>query len=774
MQVIINSLGLKGFGKFHKKEIALSEGVNLVYGKNEAGKSTMQEFIKAMFFANRSLRSSDFITKYRPWEAEIFGGHLHYTLDNGEKFRIERNFENGTIKIFDAGFNDISGVFDIRKERGPVFAKEHLGVDESFFEQTVFVRQMKSRLAGSSRKQLIESAVNIFQTGLEDVSITKVVEELQEILRKNIGNNRTKIKPLHEIKQSLNRLHQEEKRLLEEREKVFNSLSLAELKEHAENLELRFHFIELTKNLLQKKREIEALKEKKSSIEAAYNSYLQKEGYAKELKDKDQQYLSELQEELRFLKNNLSQKTEELEKMEIELEEDRLFMKNVAIYQNKLEEILRNPNASLVMQKSQGKKFHPIKNVFLKNYDWIVGAVLAVSFYIGLTYFEISNSEILSLLIGIIAYMILQKFKMGEKNNKEEVLEESTTNLTEILNTLGVKDLGDYYNKVGQYDVKILKFERLNDEIVENELRIGRIEGIMSKVMDEDASIKNEDHSIANTQNMDAVAIYNKLQDVAEGIFQKEKAFDESFHDMIHQCISNGFLDKANEGDGEGPLDEDKLLGLIQSMTQGALEVERERFIMEKDIESSQKDIYEIDNLLRDIALKKLELERDEKRLQDMNFSVSTAISNIQEAGENIKKNTLPFVSQNFGEIAKKVTNGKYDTLKIDENYQIKALEPYLENIVDVAYLSGGALEQIYLSLRLSIADSVMKGKEKLPIILDEVFAYYDDERTIESYEMLKEFYQNRQILLFTCKLREIEIAQEVFGSSFNYIELPT
>jgi hypothetical protein len=772
--LIINLLGLKGFGKFNKKEIGLHEGVNLVYGKNEAGKSTMQEFIKAMFFANRSLRGSDFITKYKPWEAEIFGGNLHYTLDNGERYRIERNFENGTVKIYDAGFNDISGSFDIRKERGPVFAKKHLGVDESFFEQTVFVRQMKSRLSGNARKELVESAVNMFQTGLEDVSISTVVEELQDILRKNIGNSRTKIKPLHEIRHALDRLQQEEKRLMVEREKVFNSVSYTPLEKQRESLDLRIHFIEWLKELLQKKKEIATLKENKSSIEAAYNSLLQKEGYAKELKNKDQQYLTELKEEYDFLKNNLDKKTEELEKMEIELEEERLFMKNVAIYQNKIEELLRNPEGTIGTLQSKIKKIDSIKNVFLKNADWTIGVISASSIYLGLSSFEISNAEILSLLVGIIVYMILQKLKMREKKTEKASLKDSEISLTEILNTLGVKDIGEYYHKVGQYDIKILKFERLNDEIVENELRIGRIEGIINKVMVGDEPKESAQDFIPKSQNMDTIVVYNKLRDLEDGIQSKENEFEESFQEILNQVISNGFLTNEDGDYKERQVTEANLLELIQWMTERAHEVERELLILEKDTEISLKDIHEIDTLLRDIAHKRLELERDEKRLQDMNFSVGTAISNIKEAGENIKRNTLPMLSQNFGEIAKKITNGKYDHIKVDENYQIKALEPYLENIIDVAVLSGGALEQIYLSLRLSIADSVTKGKEKLPIILDEVFAYYDDERTFESYRMLKEFYQNRQIVLFTCKSREIEIAQEVFGSSFNYIELPS
>ena len=43
-------LQIKGFGKFHDRSISFEDGVNVVYGKNEAGKSTIHTFIRCMLF----------------------------------------------------------------------------------------------------------------------------------------------------------------------------------------------------------------------------------------------------------------------------------------------------------------------------------------------------------------------------------------------------------------------------------------------------------------------------------------------------------------------------------------------------------------------------------------------------------------------------------------------------------------------------------------------------------------------------------------------------
>lgn len=66
----------------------------------------------------------------------------------------------------------------------------------------------------------------------------------------------------------------------------------------------------------------------------------------------------------------------------------------------------------------------------------------------------------------------------------------------------------------------------------------------------------------------------------------------------------------------------------------------------------------------------------------------------------------------------------------------------------------------MYFALRLSITYEI--SKEKLPIILDETFAYYDEERLKSTIEYLNENYKDYQILMLTCSTREKQALEEL------------
>jgi uncharacterized protein YhaN len=86
---------------------------------------------------------------------------------------------------------------------------------------------------------------------------------------------------------------------------------------------------------------------------------------------------------------------------------------------------------------------------------------------------------------------------------------------------------------------------------------------------------------------------------------------------------------------------------------------------------------------------------------------------------------------------------------------------------VDVARsLSDGTLDQLFLSLRLASIEQHLASQEAMPLVLDDIFINFDDERTQAGLETLAEFSQKTQVLLLTHHSRTIELARAALPTS--------
>lgn len=97
----INRLNIDNFSKFHQKTFDFSDGVNLIYGENEAGKSTIHVFIKSILFGieGTSNSTSKSNTNLKPWDADgEFSGSMDITF-RGREYRIKRVFDDYENKL---------------------------------------------------------------------------------------------------------------------------------------------------------------------------------------------------------------------------------------------------------------------------------------------------------------------------------------------------------------------------------------------------------------------------------------------------------------------------------------------------------------------------------------------------------------------------------------------------------------------------------------------------------------------------------------------------
>lgn len=94
--MIIRKLYLEHFGRFQEKEWELSSGLNIIYGDNESGKTTIHTFIRAMLFG---MEKRELYTRYLPWDTPgLYSGYLE-VKEKGEEYSIYRNFHRNAKEV---------------------------------------------------------------------------------------------------------------------------------------------------------------------------------------------------------------------------------------------------------------------------------------------------------------------------------------------------------------------------------------------------------------------------------------------------------------------------------------------------------------------------------------------------------------------------------------------------------------------------------------------------------------------------------------------------
>ena len=212
----IKELKINGFGKLVNKEIKLNENINIIYGKNEAGKSTLLKFIIGMFYGlskNKNGQSIPDNEKFEPWNSEEFSGKILYELDNKEQFDIYRDFRKKNPKIFNKNMEDVSKEFNIDKTKGNQFFYDQTGLEEEIFTTSMISKQGEVKLDEKSQNNIIQKISNILGTGEDTSSYVKIVSKLKKKLNDEIGTNNTKEKPINIIDKRIEEIEKESEEL---------------------------------------------------------------------------------------------------------------------------------------------------------------------------------------------------------------------------------------------------------------------------------------------------------------------------------------------------------------------------------------------------------------------------------------------------------------------------------------------------------------------------------------------------------------------------------
>ena len=243
----INKIKINSYGKLKEKEIDLKENINIVYGENEKGKSTLLNFIVNSFYGisknKRGKEISDF-EKYTPWVGDEFSGKLEYELDNEQKYEIYRDFKKKNPKIFNDKMEEISKDFNIDKAKGNEFFYEQTKVDQDLFLSTIVVNQQEVKLEKGEQNILIQKIANLVGTGEDNVSFKRAIDRINRRQLDEIGTERSSQKPMNIISKEIEELESKKAELSQYEELKY------EIEENKNNLEKEISILDNENNLL--------------------------------------------------------------------------------------------------------------------------------------------------------------------------------------------------------------------------------------------------------------------------------------------------------------------------------------------------------------------------------------------------------------------------------------------------------------------------------------------------------------------------------------------
>ncbi|MCK9444731.1 MAG: AAA family ATPase [Tissierellaceae bacterium] len=816
--MIIKELNLIGFGKFKNRSLQLKEGINLIYGENEAGKSTLHSFIHGMFYGflkpdAKSTTYTDEHQKYNPWDKSRYAGILSFKYED-KTYRIERDFTKGeeNTKVIDEKTGlEITKNMEVGRGRVLQPGIHFFGFNTRVFSNTVFIKQLETKTEDKLAAEVRERLVNVSKSLDENISIDKAIEGLKNKIAE-IGTERARTRPYARNLNELSILGVEKTRILSERDKylwyleekerleveVFNGeKSLEDLKENLHKVEILDKAKKLNEanELLAKTDELEKqIKElavyKDSSVEMyrkaidLHNRIEYIEKNAAESKDELNMLLSEIASLEKFQGDKGNYENINLETAHgdyncfEELDEEKNSITQSR--EDSTMEFLRRDKLVISEKVSKSKKLRLVFAIASA-----IAMVLTINAFLTVEKYLLFGP--LTLGFAAISNYFFMEFKKGKK--AEEEIEGQISNIQnqEIERNSKISDIEERqkgllskYDVATKFDLKMLidKLQRKHDL---KELEMERLKDLSSRktILETKISQNNIDKE-EKQKELKELLKSNGVENLQEfslaldkrSLYEKYTSELENHNKTIVRILGNKTVDELEEElKGEivdekvEILDEDILLkeidkfrNTISSLNISLTKVEENLNILGRDV-SKLVDIEE-------------ELDKREKVKLEMDMELEAlelAINTIENLSKEIHHEFAPNINEKVGKLIQRVTKDKYRSIRVDESLNITVENPQTGEIVKLNNLSGGTIDQLYFSLRYTITSSMTD--HSLPLILDDSFLQYDNNRLRSIMEFLVDISKERQIILFTCHNREENIMNEL-KAQYNFINL--
>ena len=710
----IKNIKINAYGNLENKEINLDKKINIIHGANESGKSTMLSYIVNSFYGISKTKDGKDISdydKYKPWNNNEFSGRISYELDNGEQYEVFRDFNKKNPKIYNKNLEDITDKFEIDKKEGSKFFLEQTGIDKQMYTSTVVSMQEEVRLDDKNQNMLIQKIANLAGTGEDNVSYKKALTKLQNKIRDEIGTNKTSQKPINILNNQIEEINKKIEEIKPNINKKYEIDNQKDLiNENLKNLEIKKEILEEINKKNQNK--LDYLKEKN----------------IKEISKKDnEEHIEKLKKEANTVKEEQMKVEKTVNDLNKKLEEKK-------VEQSRIEQELNKEN-------EQTENIENSKNIkSSKNTIYIIFLIVFIA--LGILGVALLKNYLVTIVFGILALidiilLITKKIKVNRIIKEEN-------KLSETKKKEHIRDL----EEEKEYILK--EIDKISKELKEEEANQKEIASKNSMLQGQIILLEKTNTSLENELN----SIKEKL----------EKLQSNNEEELLAQY--------------NGKMDREKLLQIINStdiepqLKNVETQINNEKIKL-KGLEIEENTVIpQIDAMVE--LEETLQAKKEEyNNLKNQEDIINITIENLEQAYEEMKTTITPKFTENLSKNIEEISNGKYSKVTINDESGM-VVENNRGEYINANNLSTGTIDQLYLSLRLSMIEDL--SKESLPIILDETFAYFDNTRLENAIKYLIKLTQgenikNHQVIIFTCTNREKEILEKQ-NYKYNLIEI--
>ncbi|KGH81363.1 AAA family ATPase [Oenococcus oeni] len=798
----IKRIHISGFGKFSDFNLDFKNDLQVIYGQNEAGKSTLRQFITGILFgfAQNKRQSSNL---YEPRNRSQYGGDLVFEQD-GSLWDVSRlGRTQSKLEITDQNGNHVNNPEIFLTKLLSPFSQD------SFEDIFSFDQEQLNEIRSLSGKELSDRLLSFSVVNADQwQSLSKELDKNASVM---FGLAKTSKRPINQLlaehQQISNQLNSMGGQLSDYRKSSQQKKST--LKRIAE-LDSQLHNLKKQMDEFSKLIELSGLFNRKERISMPKTNDRFSDQQISNLTDEIEQRVEKLQSQIKGINLDKSENKSTIiaenplltiyknNRTDIDLldksipnllAENNLFdqndnqIKNISSRLSELQNDLKTKFGDRIPRAlPQGVSIQPSRSITV---FFIIGIILMLLGVFGIVKgFQTPAFPYPFWICGAGVLFIGGLLSFFERPKKQSI------NLSQYgySNQVSLDTIIDSQNHLQEYHQKIDQFQQLQNEKqshlskinsilkLANSLReflpsakqdhdalIDQIQIILNEIRDErqSAILSKEQKKLVDENRQQQIGHLQNLKSEQQQIFNYLKVDNyQNFQYLQAEKIKNkqrlNQLESINQLLTPEKENQIKELGGVEEITKKKQALKVRIDSIEGEIKQENQQLLNLNATLLNASSDtdyQTKLQQQSDLETDINndlteyFANKLASSWINESLYQISHKRMPEIRSRAEQYFAELTENKYVSIIFGDNSLLVANQ---QNEKFYSYeLSKGSSEQLYVSLRLAFAESVAE-KNSLPFLIDDSFVNFDVERKSIMDNILHRLAEKYQIIYFT------------------------